>query len=48
MYVAGFKKLIKDANLELKVYDMDMMCRLFMQMGGAKGIGSTQARAASS
>ena len=21
---------------------MDMMCRLFMQMGGAKGIGSTQ------
>ena len=39
---AGFKKLIKDANLELKVYDMDMMCRLFMQMGGAKGIGSTQ------
>ena len=39
--LAGFKKLVKDANLELKVYDLDMMCRLFMQMGGAKGIGSS-------
>ena len=39
---AGFKKLVKDANLELKVYDMEQMSRLFMQKGGAKGIGSSQ------
>ena len=39
--LAGFKKLVKDANLELKVYDLDMMCRLFMQTGGAKGVGSS-------
>ena len=38
--LAGFKKLIKDANLELKVYDMEQMSRLFMQVGGAKGVGS--------
>ena len=33
---AGFKKLVKDANLELKVYDMEQMSRLFMVKGGAK------------
>ena len=33
---AGFKKLVKDANLELKVYDMEQMSRLFMIKGGAK------------
>ena len=38
--LAGFKKLIKDANLELKVYDMEQMSRLFMTTGGAKGVGS--------
>ena len=41
-FAAGFKKLVKDANLELKVYDMEQMSKLFMQKGGAKGIGSSQ------
>ena len=33
---AGFKQLVKDARLELKVYDIDQMCRLFNLKGGAK------------
>ena len=36
---AGFKQLIKDARLELKVYDITQMTRLFNLKGGAKGIG---------
>ena len=39
--LAGFKKLVKGANLELKVYDMEQMSRLFMVKGGAKGLGSS-------
>jgi hypothetical protein len=47
---AGFKKLVKDANLELKVYDMEQMSRLFMVKGGAKvrvchGTGACMRRA---
>jgi glucan phosphorylase len=34
-----FKQLIKDARLELKVYDITQMTRLFNLKGGAKGIG---------
>jgi hypothetical protein len=33
---AGFKQLIKDARLELKVYDITQMTRLFNLKGGAK------------
>ena len=30
---AGFKKPVKDANLELKVYDMEQMSCLFSDIG---------------
>ena len=35
-FAAGFKQLIKDARLELKVYDINQMSRLFNLKGGAK------------
>ena len=37
--MAGFKQLIKDARMELKVYNMEQLARLFNLKGGAKGIG---------
>ena len=36
MRLSGFKKLIKEAGLELKVYDIGQMSRLFNLKGGAK------------
>ena len=39
MAAVGFKKLIKDAALELKVYNIDQMARLFNLKGGAKVSG---------
>ena len=39
LLAAGFKQLVKDARLELKVYDIDQMARLFNLKGGAKGLG---------
>ena len=36
MLAAGFKQLVKDARLELKVYDINQMSRLFNLKGGAK------------
>lgn len=36
MRLVGFKKLIKDSGLELKVYDIGQMSRLFNLKGGAK------------
>jgi hypothetical protein len=33
---AGFKRLMKDTGLELKVYNVDKQCRLFNLVGGAK------------
>ena len=37
--VAGFRKLVKDANLELKVFDFDAMARLFAQCSNKGGGG---------
>ena len=42
MLAGGFIRLVKDADLELKVYDKEMMCRLFMIKGGARGLGSSK------
>ena len=50
--IAGFRKLVKDANLELKVFDFDAMARLFAQcspkggggVGGGKAIPSRDCR----
>ena len=36
----GFRKLVKDAKLELKVFDMELQCRLFAVKAGAKGNGA--------
>ena len=36
----GFKKLVKDAGLELKVFDLEAMSRLFAVKSGAKGNGA--------
>ena len=35
-FAAGFKRLVKDAALELKVYDINQQSRLFNLKGGAK------------
>ena len=40
MRAVGFKKLIKDAGLELKVFDLEQMSRLFAVKSGAKGNGA--------
>ena len=34
--LSGFKRLVKDAGLELKVYDIGQISRLFNLKGGAK------------
>ena len=43
--LAGFRKLVKDANLELKVFDFDAMSRLFAQCSpkGGGGVGGGKA-----
>lgn len=43
--IAGFRKLVKDANLELKVFDFDAMARLFAQCSpkGGGGVGGGKA-----
>ena len=46
MRAVGFKKLIKDAGLELKVFDLEQMSRLFAVKSGAKVKTRTTPRAA--
>ena len=37
MRLSGFKRLVKESGLEVKVYNIDQMSRLFNLKGGAKG-----------
>lgn len=43
--LAGFRKLVKDANLELKVFDFDAMSRLFAQCSSKGGGGPSGGKA---